>query len=200
MRYILSDEGYIETISFDYQVECNNKSCTEYTGTVPEGYSSLAEWSENAVIQAYKITNGNLTHDPDKETDLLNEWEKQTGQKILWEGQMYMNEVQEIDLSKTPISSQPNGIVLVFSAYSNNAPQNWDFKQFFISKKSVELINGAGYDFILNSKDFGKVAAKYLYIAKDKISGHANNTVSGTGASGIKYTNNAWVLRYVIGV
>lgn len=199
MRYILSDEGYIETISFDYQVECNNKSCTEYTGTVPEGYSSLAEWSKNAVIQAYKITNGNLTHDPDKETTLLSEWEKQT-KCILWEGTYYMNEIQKIDLSKTPIPSQPNGIVLVFSAYSNNAPQNWDWVEFFISKKFVETLNGQGHEFFLHSKDFGKVATKYLYIAKDEIRGHANNTVSGTGASGIKYTNNAWVLRYVIGV
>lgn len=198
MRYILSDEGYIETISFDYQVECNNKSCTEYTGTVPEGYSSLAEWSEKAVIQAYKITDGNLTHDPDKETTLLSEWEKQK-KCILWEGVYYMNETQEVDLSKTPISDQPNGIVLIFSAYDNGA-KNWDFKQFFICKKSVELINGAGYEFVLNSKDFGKVACKYLYIYNDKITGHSNNTTSGTGASGIKYTNSGWVLRYVIGV
>lgn len=74
MRYTLNNEGYIETISFLHAVECNNKTCTEYTGTIPEGYSSLAEWSENAVIQAYKITNGNLTHDPDKEAELIDEW------------------------------------------------------------------------------------------------------------------------------
>ena len=74
MRYILNDEGYIETISFDNEIICNDKTCTEYTGTIPDGYSSLSEWSETAIIQAYKITDGNLTHDSDKETALKNEW------------------------------------------------------------------------------------------------------------------------------
>ena len=77
MRYILDDEGYIETISFLYTVECNNKSCTGYKGTVPEGYSSLIEWSENAVIQAYKIVNGSLVYDANKETELIAKWEQE---------------------------------------------------------------------------------------------------------------------------
>jgi hypothetical protein len=74
MRYILNNENYIEEISFSNEIECNNKTCTEYMGIVPTGYSSLLEWSEIAVIQAYKVVGGNLTHDPNKETDLLNEW------------------------------------------------------------------------------------------------------------------------------
>lgn len=77
MRYILNDEGYIETISFLYEIECNNKSCTEYKGTIPEGYSSLIEWSENAVIQAYKIVDGNLVYDAAKETELIAKWEEE---------------------------------------------------------------------------------------------------------------------------
>jgi hypothetical protein len=76
MRYTLNDEGYIETISFLHAVECNNKTCTEYTGTIPEGYNSLAEWNEIAVIQAYKIVDGNLTYDPDKKNELEKEWAK----------------------------------------------------------------------------------------------------------------------------
>lgn len=75
MRYTLNDAGYIETISFLHVVECNNKTCTEYIGTIPEGYSSLAEWSENAVIQAYKIVDGNLVYDADKENQLITQWE-----------------------------------------------------------------------------------------------------------------------------
>lgn len=77
MRYILNDSGFIETISFDYQVECNNKSCTEYTGSVPTGYESLAEWSELANINAYKIVNGNLTYDSNEDTRLQNLWASQ---------------------------------------------------------------------------------------------------------------------------
>lgn len=74
MRYILNNENYIEEISFSNEIECNSKTCTEYMGIVPTGYNSLLEWSEIAVIQAYKVVDGNLTHDPDKETALLNEW------------------------------------------------------------------------------------------------------------------------------
>ena len=39
-----------------------------------------------------------------------------------------------------------------------------------------------------------------LYINNEYITGHASNNALGTGASGITYTNNAFVLRYVIGV
>ena len=83
MRYILNNENYIEEISFSNEIECNNKTCTEYMGIVPTGYSSLLEWSEIAVIQAYKIVDGNLTHDPDKETALLNEWAIQTNKCVV---------------------------------------------------------------------------------------------------------------------
>ena len=77
MRYILNDEGYIETISFNYQIECNNKTCTEYTGSVPTGYESLAEWNELANINAYKVVNGELTYDSDKDTELQSLWATQ---------------------------------------------------------------------------------------------------------------------------
>lgn len=77
MRYILDNEGYIETISFLYGIECNNKSCTEYTGEVPVGYNSLEEWNENSIIQAYKIENGNLVFDEAKATELEARWEQE---------------------------------------------------------------------------------------------------------------------------
>jgi hypothetical protein len=47
---------------------------------------------------------------------------------------------------------------------------------------------------------FGLYAAKYLYINDDRIVGNDNNTATGTGACGITYANNGFVLRYVIGV
>lgn len=98
MRYILNDEGYIETVSFTYEVECNNKTCTEYTGSVPTGYETLAEWSENANINAYKIVDGELTYDSDKDTELQALWESQkiatktiTINDIYPVGSIYMN-------------------------------------------------------------------------------------------------------------
>lgn len=77
MRYILNDSGFIETISFTHEVECNNKTCTEYTGTVPTGYETLAIWSETANINAYKIVNGNLTYDSEEDARLQSLWASQ---------------------------------------------------------------------------------------------------------------------------
>ena len=77
MRYILNDSGYIEAVSFNNLLECQNKTCTEYTGTIPTGYESLAEWSENANINAYKIVDGNLIYDSNEDTRLQALWESQ---------------------------------------------------------------------------------------------------------------------------
>ncbi len=59
MRYKLDSNGYISSVAFG----CSLGNCKEYTGTVPAGYSSLADWSENACINAYYIYGGNLVLD-----------------------------------------------------------------------------------------------------------------------------------------
>lgn len=77
MRYITNENGYIQAVSFNNLLECQNKLCTEYTGTVPTGYESLAEWSENANINAYKIVEGNLTFDSEEDARLQSLWASQ---------------------------------------------------------------------------------------------------------------------------
>lgn len=124
---------------------------------------------------------------------------------ILWTGSWYMNGSQTATLSDL-VSNQATGIVLVFSEYyksdsedsASAKNQSWTCK--FVPKKLIGTHNGNGHSFILNSNSFGYVASKYLYIHNDKIVGHDDNSTTGTGASGIKYTNNRFVLRYVIGV
>lgn len=69
MRYILDDLGYIEEVSSN-EMFCNNKSCTEYTGAIPGGYESLDEWLMRANIRAWKIVDGNLEFDPDRDLEL----------------------------------------------------------------------------------------------------------------------------------
>lgn len=131
-------------------------------------------------------------------------WEKakpQLGQQsVLWEGGSFMNGSQSVDLSSSPISQQPNGIVLLFSTYESNASQNYNWHSFFIPKTFVTKQSGNGVLFPMFTRNFGSVGNKYLYISDTKITGHADNTATGTGSSGIKYANNAWVLRYVIGI
>ena len=78
MRYILNNSGYIQAISFNNAMTCDNKSCTEYTGSVPTGYGSLEEWNENANINAYKIVDGNLTYDSEEDARLQALWTSQS--------------------------------------------------------------------------------------------------------------------------
>jgi uncharacterized protein Veg len=73
MRYILDDNGYIYSVSCN-PIECNNKGCTGYTGSVPEGYDTIEIWATTANIRAYKIVDGNLVYDADKAAALEAEW------------------------------------------------------------------------------------------------------------------------------
>lgn len=119
-------------------------------------------------------------------------------QKVLWDDYLYMNGSQTANLSEN-ISDQPNGIVLVFCAYSDGELHDWDWCTHFVPKRIVELKPGGGHDFNFNTSNYAHIGSKYLYINDDHITGHANNTASGSN-NGVTYNNTYWVLRYVIGV
>ena len=121
--------------------------------------------------------------------------------KILWTGGYYMTEGHKITLSEA-ISAQPSGIVLVFSRYANGAVADTNFNDFFVAKALVDVKPGVGHLFAMYATPtFEIMAAKYLYINDTTITGHANNILTGTSTTtGISYQNNAFVLRYVIGV
>lgn len=119
--------------------------------------------------------------------------------KILWSGEYYMTAGHSITLSEA-ISKQNNGIVLVFSAFTDNVVGNYWWNQFFVPKYVVSNHSGTGHCFTLAAGNFSLVCMKYLLIKDTVITGHDNNNLTGTAASGITYTNNRFVLRYVIGV
>lgn len=121
--------------------------------------------------------------------------------KVLWSGGFYMNGEQTINLSDN-ISNQLSGIVLVFSRYDveGGAVMNEHFCYEFVPKQIVALQEGKGSIFNLSTSNGTYTASKYLYISDSSIKGHANNTAIGTGNNGVKYNNNRFVLRYVIGV
>lgn len=121
--------------------------------------------------------------------------------KILWEGGSHMNGSQGVSLNES-ISKQPNGIVLVFSGFDNSTNTILDnsWSTHFVPKEMVNLNSGGGQLFMMAvNAGFSSFAGKYLYIYDDSITGHATNTSSGTN-SGITFTNNNYVLRYVVGV
>lgn len=85
MRYELNTNGYINKVFFG----CYSGTCTLYKGTIPEGYSSLMNWADNANIMAYKIVNGNLTYDANKDAELQKEWNKNSNAFCYQPKEMY---------------------------------------------------------------------------------------------------------------
>lgn len=119
--------------------------------------------------------------------------------KVLWSGESLMGSGETIYLDGT-VSNQANGIVLVFSLYSNGYAENASINSCFKSKKEIELLPGCPHTFLMNvDAGFSIVGSKYLYIYNNRIVGHEGNESTGTN-SGITFKNNNYVLRYVIGV
>lgn len=123
--------------------------------------------------------------------------------KILWGADkssgMYMTAGHTATLTEN-VLDQDHGIVLVFSYYNSASDTNYGWQSFFIPKAMVTL-SGSGHTFMLTNRQFGYVGTKYLYINNASIGGHADNSLTGTASSsGITYTNNKFVLRYVFGV
>lgn len=126
--------------------------------------------------------------------------------QLLWDGSVstdsngwYMIASQTATLAE-PVSKQRSGIVLVFSEIIDDAGVDQSFHTRFVPKKVVESHNGKAECIQMTTSNLAYFATKYLYIYDNKITGHDNNILVGTGACGIAYTNNRFVLRYVIGV
>ena len=119
--------------------------------------------------------------------------------KVLWSGGYYMTSGHSCTLSEG-VYDQTNGIVLLFSEYISGAASNTAFHSFFVPKEMVVLHTGAGYCFQMSSSNLAYYATKYLYISNTKITGHDNNTLTGSSTCGITRTCNRFILRYVIGV
>jgi len=97
------------------------------------------------------------------------------------------------------VSTCPTGIVLHFQPYTSSTTQNYNHIYYFVPKEHVASYNGTGVVVQLGNPNFSNMASKYLYISNDHITGHANNTATGT-SSGITYNNAAWVMTQVIAV
>lgn len=120
---------------------------------------------------------------------------------ILVSGIYLMHGSQEVTLLE-PVSKQASGIVLIFSGYDIDAGEFQDdnIQQFFVSKYAVNHYNGCSFNFPLTTSNFEYVGNKNITISDTTIKGHSDNANLGTGASGIKYDNRRWVLRFVVGV
>lgn len=161
------------------------------------------------------------------DTLFLKDGVKITGKnKILWEGCMYLFGTQSINLSEK-ITKQPNGIVLVWSAYvydealKEHVPRNIDFVYKFIPKYHIETFGsaqgGKGAGVAISDPYLGMF--KYVYINDTTITGYGNDdtlnkqqghnssdgtvviaNAYGTNPVSTKFINTRYVLRAVIGV
>ena len=111
----------------------------------------------------------------------------------------YMDAAKTVLLEET-VSSQQNGLILVWSFYNGGA-KNWGWNFTVIPKIFVpDNPDGGGMStFMSEAATLGNVGVKYFYVRDDRIIGNDNNVKSGTGPSGIKYYNNRFVLRWVYG-
>lgn len=130
--------------------------------------------------------------------------------QILWRGYSYMsvsaNGTEHTAQLSQPVSAQPHGIVLVFSHYDRktSTADDHSWSTHFVPKVMVgeEGLDGeGGHTFLMAiNAALSTFGAKYLRILDNMIIGHESNGSEGTAASGITFTNNDYVLRYVIGV
>lgn len=94
------------------------------------------------------------------------------------------------------ISNQLNGIVLVWSKYSNGN-QNYEWNCFFIPKQMVTTHPGAGYAmYCIGSWP----SYKYVYINDTSILGSSASASNNNKINGVTVDSKNHVLRYVIGV
>lgn len=167
---------------------CNNPTTANGYPTTSTGVLEVIKSSETSdhVIQRYSVDGSNITYERHIGEE-LGSWEKLLiGQTLLWDDYLYMNASQTINV---PISEQKNGVMLMFCAYSNGEPHNWNWANFVILKKEAEIMNGAGRVFPMGNAE-GIEATKYIYIYSDKIEGNDKNQ-QGNSAN--------YVLRKIIG-
>ena len=141
---------------------------------------------ENVVGNKLDVSGGKILGNLDIDGTLQLGGKDILGQTILWDNYYYMNASQTVNV---PISEQKHGVMLMFCAYSNGQPHNWNWANFVILKKEAEIMNGAGRVFPMGNAE-GIEATKYIYIYSNKLEGNDKNQ-QGNSAN--------YVLRKIIG-
>ena len=215
-RYKTTDGEYSNYI--DIAATPTSEQYLIETTLEPEGGFDTNTIYTIEVVITDNLTSGNLTAVIGKAIPLIDHWSvddkdyyninaeiQQYGnaivkeQNILWSGASYMNESQSIYLSEN-VSQQKNGVVLVWSRYTNETAHDDSFNFVFVPKHFIGIKSGYGITSIISGTGFKPIGCKYVYISNNKITGNAVNNDTATTTNGITFTNNEFVLRYVIGV
>ena len=152
----------------------------------------------NASIGATNIY-GNLVNITSK-NGIYVDGRKLSANKVLWSGGYYMSSNQTCTLNEN-ISAQANGVILVWSEYTDGESVNANFNFTFVPRRFVVSHPEKGITSICSSATLNVVAAKYVYVHDSQIVGYANNSADAYDATcGIHASPKKFVLRYVIGV
>lgn len=209
--YMLSqnsdDGGYARIESFCKNTslgDCTQAGCSTIarnSTTATNAYLYAQVWDESA--SAWVNTNALRVY-PTKTTTSKPVYIDGTAftgsNKVLWSGTYYMSDTQTATLSEA-ISAQANGIVLVWSYYTNGAADNSNFQMTYIPKHFITLHAGKGVVSTLTNSSTNMMCSKYTYVSDTKITGYAgNDDASAVKDTGITTIPKNFVLRYVIGV
>ena len=134
----------------------------------------------------------------------------ETNNTIMWEGAKFMNGDSAVAFNQK-VSEQKHGIVLVFSYFEQNegddepTAQEHSWSCHFVPKIMVELNNGGAHTFLMAyNSTLATFGAKHICISDTGMTGFDANSQAVSEAtdcgSDIKFSNNKYVLRYVIGV
>ncbi|MBP3920830.1 MAG: hypothetical protein J6D28_04620 [Bacilli bacterium] len=188
MRYILKD-GYIEEIAFGVaSIECGGQICSEYTGTIPIGYTSLQAWAigERGKINAWKVVDGNLVFDNAKYNELLEIWQKEeTDNKPLYHKDIYemqqqiedIKDISESQYQKATATGQVITIDNVKKVYPRVKLTNIDPYSF----SKVDLIT-TGKNMLINEAISQTINGIAFIQNKDR-----SITINGTATEAIEY-------------
>lgn len=127
-----------------------------------------------------------------------NTWSTPAG-TVLWSSGGWHMAVNQTANLKYNVSTCPTGIVLHWQPYTSSTVRNYYHHWQFIPKEQVASYAGTTVDVTLSSSKFASIATKTLYVSDNRVTGHADNTASGT-ANGITYANSQWVLTQIIAV
>lgn len=202
-------EGMYAHAEGEYSTATGNSSHASGVHTVAGSYAQtvIGKYNNQDSANKYAFIVGNGTADDKRSNALTIDWDGnvdankfRSKQPILWSGAYYMQKDQTVNLSQA-VSSQANGIMLIFSAYVDGKAQNYEFTSHYISKAWVAKHSGTPHIFMMGSPTLQYFATKVLRFTNTTITGEDVNK-DGTKASscGVKLTNNRYVLRYVIGV
>lgn len=127
---------------------------------------------------------------------------KYSRMNVLWSGSYWMTNAEEAVFTE-PVSNQPHGIVLVFSATNGTnteSPGDWWWNSVFVPRPFIIDHPWETYSISLTGgSDMVGYGRKMLGFHDTKIIGYeANKNVYEV--AGLKYENNRFVLRYVYGV